>query len=170
MPIIAKGNSSSFIPCPAGLQHAVCCDVIDKGLMDGPYGKKWKVDLRWQTAEPMNDGRPYLVQRRFTLSLHEKSSLRAFLESWRGKSFTEDELEGFDLEKLIGVNCMLNVVHKQGSKGGTFANAVSITPVMRGLDKLLVSADYVREQDRPHNPEPNEVPDDREYEADATPF
>ena len=34
MAIIAKG--SSFVPCPAGLHQAVCCDVIDLGIVPTP--------------------------------------------------------------------------------------------------------------------------------------
>ena len=59
------------------------------------------------------DGKPFLISRRYSLSLHEKSSLRRDLESWRGRAFTQEELRGFDLEVLIGVGCLVSVVHEQ---------------------------------------------------------
>ena len=45
-------------------------------------------------------GRRFDVARVYTLCLHERAALRKDLESWRGRKFTEQELDGFDLEKL----------------------------------------------------------------------
>jgi len=169
MPIIAKGSIGKFEPCPAGVQQAVACDVVDLGIMDGPYGEKWKVDIRWQTADQMSDGKPYLVNKRYTLSLNEKATLRHDLEAWRGRAFTEAEIEGFDLEKLIGVNCLLNVVHKAGSKGGTFANVVSIMPLAKNMKPIAVDADYVRVCKRVTTPEAEQSRDVAPIE-DEIPF
>lgn len=167
MPIIAKGSSGKFEPCPAGVQQAVCCDVVDHGIQPTPWGDKWKVDIRWQTAETMADGQPYLVNKRYTLSLNEKATLRHDLESWRGKAFTESEVMGFDVEKLIGVNCLLNIVHKQGSKGGTFANVNSIMPLAKGMKAIQVHDDYVRVCERVTTPEPDQEMAAREYEDES---
>jgi len=166
VPIIAKGSSKQFEPCPEGVHQAVCCDVIDLGEIETMYGPKWKIDIRWQVSETMADGQPYLVNKRYTKSLNEKATLRHDLEAWRGRAFTEAELAGFDIEVLIGVNCLLNVQHKQGSKGGTFANVVSIMPITKGMTKLKVADDYIRHQDRNTTPEPEQTRDD----DDAIPF
>lgn len=171
MPIIAKGSSSKFEPCPAGVQQAVCCDVVDLGTIETAFGPKWKIDIRWQTAETMADGKPYLVAKRYTLSLHEKANLRHDLEAWRGKAFTAAEVEGFDVEKLIGVNGLLNVVHKQGSKGGTFANVASIMPLAKGMKPIFITEDYVRVSERTTTPEPGEsVERDYDDQPDNVPF
>ena len=162
MPIIARGSSkTAFEPCPEGVQQAVCCDVIDLGVQETPWGAKHKVDIRFQSAETMADDKPYLVTRKFTLSLHEKANLRAFLESWRGRTFTDEEVQGFDLERLLGANAMINVVHKPGSKGNViFANIISIMPLPKGLPKIGV-VDYERVVARVTEPEPDEqVPQD----------
>jgi hypothetical protein len=50
------------------------------------------------------------------------------LESWRGKSFTDDELRGFDLTNLLDKWCMITVQHRE-SNGKTYADAVAVTPV-----------------------------------------
>lgn len=170
MPIIAKGSSTKFEPCPAGVQHAVCCDVVDLGQLDTPWGAKWKIDICWQTAETMEDGRPYLVKKRYTLSLNEKANLRHDLEAWRGRAFTEAELEGFDIEALIGANCQLNVVHKAGSKGGTFANVVSIMPLAKKTQKIDVTPDYIRVCERDTEPEPDEQRQGADVDDDSVPF
>lgn len=159
MPIIAKGSSGQkFEPCPQGNQQAVAVDVVDLGLMETQWGPKHKIEIVWQSAEQMPDGRPYLVKKRYTLSLNDRANLRHDLESWRNKPFTEAEAEGFDVERLLGVNCLLNVVHKAGSKGGTFANVVSVTPLMRSMVPIN-AVDYIRVKDRATTPEPGEEMD-----------
>ena len=150
MPIMAKG--SSFVPCPAGLHQAVACDIIDLGNVESQFGVKHKVTLVFQVNEPMDDGRPFLVQRRYTLSLDQKASLRKDLESWRGRPFTADELKGFDLEKLLGVNCQLNIQHTDRD-GSTYANITAIVPLSRGMAKMA-AAGYIRKKDR----EPEQQP------------
>src|SRR3990167_2490369 len=74
----------------------------------------------------------------------EKANLRKHLEAWRGKKFTKEELDGFDVEKLLGVNCQLQVIHNLSDNGGTFANVQAIVPLGKGMVKIRPSEDYVR--------------------------
>lgn len=159
----ASRGAGDFELCPAGPQQLVCCDVIDHGLVPT---KQWgtaamkdvpKVTIRWQSAAPMRDGRPYIVQKRYTLSSHPKSTLRKDLEAWRGKPFTDQEADEFDLEKLIGVNCFANVVHEPKTRG-VFAEVRSIMPRPQALPKIVVR-DYVRVRDRvPETTTPGAAP------------
>lgn len=155
---VSDSGGGNFVPHPTGLFQMVCCDVVDNGVCDTAYGPKKKVTIRWESQETNDKGHRLTVQQRYTASLNDKAKLRHDLESWRGKAFTSDELRRFDLENLIGANAMVNVVHRQGTDGKTWANVASLAPLMKGLPKLSVSADYVRQQDR--EPEPNEVPAD----------
>lgn len=153
MAILAKSSGSTFTPCPIGTYQAVCVDVVDHGLIEvtfnGHTRQQHKVSLVWVTNEinPEND-KPFLVQRRFTNSLNEKSALRPFLEGWRGKPFSAEELKGFDLEKLIGVNGLISVIHRTSDDGRVWANVTSVGPLMRGMAKIVVPPDYVRRKDR----------------------
>lgn len=166
MTILAKRSGTNFIPCPAGMHQAVCVDVIDNGVVENKqYNKKQlKVTLRWQVSEQMDDGRPFIVQRRYTNSLDPKAALRQDLESWRGRKFTPEEEAGFDLERLLHVNCMLNVVHQTGQDGAVWARVAAVTPPVKGLPKL-VPHEYIREQDR----EPQEMTEP-EIDDDPVPF
>jgi hypothetical protein len=165
--IVAKG--SNFTPCPAGIHQAVCCDVVDLGMVDGTYGAKHLVSLVFQVNEPMDDGRPFLVQGRYTLSLNEKANLRKVLESWRGKPFNAEELKGFDLEKLIGVNGQVNIQHNE-KNGSTYANITAIVPLGRGMQKMAV-ANYTRRKDRQPDQEPANATGEEEFVADdSVPF
>lgn len=151
MPIIASaGESKSFTPAPQGVHQAVCVDCIDKGWLEVTYAgktkKQHKVTVAWQIDEKRDDGKRFVVFKRYTLSLNEKATLRKDLESWRGKPFTDLELDGFDVENVIGVNALINVQHKAVADR-TYANVVAVMPLHKGMPKIA-AVDYVREQDR----------------------
>ena len=150
MPIFAKAGAS-FVPAPAGTHAAVCVDVIDHGMLEVTYqGKtqsKHKITVSWQIDENMDNGKPFLVRRRYTNSLHEKASLRRDLESWRGRAFTEKELDGFDLESLLSVGCLLNVLH-ECRNGSTYANVASVMRLPKNMT-APTPRDYIRVCDRP---------------------
>lgn len=148
--IVSAGDTKAFLPAPEGTHQAVCIDVIDKGLLEvkwnGSTKLQHKADVAWQIGEARDDGKRFVVYKRYTMSLSEKANLRKDLESWRGKPFTEDELKGFDVEKLIGVNCLINVQHrKSGDK--TYANVVAVMPLIKGMPKMGAE-EYVRQKDR----------------------
>ncbi len=170
MPIIASaGKTKNFTPCPEGMHQICCVDIIDDGIKQTPYGDKHKVTLRWQTDEAMPDGKPYLLQKRYTLSLNEKATLRKDLESWRGRPFTEDEADAFDLEKLLGANGLANVSHHKDPKGNVWANVLSLTPTLKGMAKIT-PCDYQRVCERPTTPESSQqVPDDFDARDDESP-
>jgi hypothetical protein len=150
MPIIAKGGGN-FTPAPAGTHVAVCVDVIDHGDVEVTYQGKtqWKhmITIVWQIDENLPDGKPFLVRRRYTCSLHEKAILRRDLESWRGRAFTDQELQGFDLETVLSAVCLLNVIHEVRN-GSTYANVASVMPLPKGMTPP-VPRGYVRVIDRP---------------------
>lgn len=151
MSIIAKKKKSEFSPAPEGLHGAVCCDVVDLGIQKSQWGEAHKVEIRWQLEEtdPKTDPpRPYMVVQRFTLSLHEKSRLRPMLEAWRGRKFTSDELDGFDLEKLVGANCQVQVIHNVQDEGEVYANIQAVVPAAKGAPKLRANSGYVRVAER----------------------
>jgi hypothetical protein len=151
MPIIAKAGAPSYPPAPEGPHAAVCVDVIDLGVLEqnwnGESKKQHKIKIVWQIDEDRDDGKPHQVQRRYTLSLHEKAGLRKDLESWRGRAFTQAELDGFDVETVLGVPCLLNIVHAKGKDGGLFANIMSVMKLPKSMN-APTQRDYVRVIDR----------------------
>ncbi len=165
MAIVARKPESNFEPCPEGLHHAVCVDVVDLGIVKGAFGDKPKVRIVWQIEEENQKLRRFTARKQYTLSLHEKANLRKDLEAWRGRKFTEDELNGFDLEKLLTANCQIQVVHDISDEGTVYANVQAVVPAPKNVPKL-VPLDYTREQDRPKehgsipsfNPATDQVP------------
>ena len=140
MPILAaEGESKPKQQAPAGSHVARCISVIDLGTQDTPFGESHKVRITWELPEEKavfkeeNGEQPFVLSKDYTLSLYEKANLRHDLESWRGRAFTEQELRGFDISKLIGAPCLLSVIHKTSDKGKTFANISSVSALPKGM-------------------------------------
>ena len=70
MPIRVRDKGRDFIPPPSGLQRAVCCDVVELGIVDTSFGPKRKIKLCWQSENLMDNGKPFLIQQRYTATLH----------------------------------------------------------------------------------------------------
>lgn len=135
---IAKESGKDFKPMPSGSHIARCMAVISLGTQPSPmYPSSFKVMLMWEVpGEPIEiDGKPapMVIQKEYTLSLSEKANLRHDLQSWRGKVFTKEELEGFDVAKVLGQPCMLSVVHKTSGKGKVYGVVAGISGVPKGV-------------------------------------
>lgn len=115
MSLTATTSGSTFTPAPAGTHLAICRQIIDIGHQYSTFYKKTKhkVVIGWELPEEKTEtGEPFLVWKRYTLSLHEKSNLCGHLESWRGRTFNDEERKGFHLKNLLGKPCLLNLVHE----------------------------------------------------------
>lgn len=140
MALIAADNGGSFKPVPQGVHMARCYRVIDLGTQEtnyqGELKAQRKIIIGWELfgedeageALTTDDGKPMTISKRYTLSLSRNARLRADLESWRGRAFTDQELRGFDVGNLLGVYCMVNVTH-DSRDGKTYSNIASISPV-----------------------------------------
>jgi hypothetical protein len=149
MPVVAT-RGTVYPNAPEGAHAAVCCDIIDLGVLSITYAgvtkKQHKIWIVWQLEELRDDGKPHTVRKRYTLSLHEKSALRKDLESWRGRKFSEEELNGFDVELLLSAPVYLNVIHAE-KEGMTYANVASMMRLPKGMQAPTIR-DYVRQCDR----------------------
>ena len=137
MSIVAKGGekSSSFPSVSVGVHKARCIKVIDLGTQKNEFEGNitWKRQalVIWEVPEQTSEtSEPLTISKFYTLSLHEKSNLGIDLTSWRGRPFSETEKKGFDISKLIGHTCLLNVI--QGNKNNKIG---SIMPLPKG-DKI----------------------------------
>lgn len=174
MAIMARRPQSSFRPPPEGLYQAVCCDVWDPWVDESPFQDGKMVDktrIVWQLDLSNEDnGRPYEVSQIYTLSLHDKANLTKHLEAWRGRKFTKEEKEGFDLEKLLGANCQIQVVHNVKEGGEVYANVQAIVPIGKGMAKIRVSEGFVRKRDRQAKGEAHEEPSGAAGDDSEVPF
>jgi hypothetical protein len=144
MEIIATNEGKTFTLTPAGNYVARCYSMIHLGTLQEEYkGEKkelnkvritWELPTETHVFNEEKGEQPFSISKEFTLSLHEKATLRKFLESWRGKGFTEEEAKRFDISKLLGVPCMINIIHKVSEKSGNkYADIASISAMPKGL-------------------------------------
>jgi len=147
MAIIAKstGESTQRELIPAGTYVARCYSVVHLGHVTQKYmGEEKVVDLVRFTWELPTELRcfnqdkgmqPCAISKEMTLSLNEKSNLRQLLNSWRGKALTEKEAESFDLARLIGQPCMINLIHQPSKTNPekVYERIAAVMPMMKGM-------------------------------------
>lgn len=141
--VATNTGGSDYAPMEAGMYVARCVQMIQIGTIteniEGKDKVLHKVRLGFEFPTELKvfkeekGEQPYFLSKEYTLSMHEKATLRIHLETWRGKKFTEEESEAFDVTRLLKVPCMINVVHKTSKKGKTFAEIGSISPLMKGM-------------------------------------
>ena len=123
--VIKDSGGGDFEGHPAGVFASRCIRIVDLGTQDetfeGKPKKQRKVIFFFETSEMMTQGelagKPFIMNREFSVSLGEKATLRKCLESWRGRKFTQVELDGFDIVNVINKPLMLNIVaYTKGNK------------------------------------------------------
>lgn len=142
--VASDSGGSNYKRVPAGAHVGRCYSLIDLGtqLSSGQYGEKLqhKIQIKWELfgedeqGAPLvsDDGSPMTISKSYTLSLSDKASLRKDLASWRGRDFTEEEAKAFDVTKLLGAYCMVNVTTSENN-GKTYTNVAGLTPLPSAL-------------------------------------
>jgi hypothetical protein len=145
MPITATNTQTQREPIPAGNYIARCYQMIEIGTVkETILGKEkilpkvrigWELPTELKVFKDENGEQPCVISKEYTLSMAEKANLRIALKSWRGKDFTEDEAKSFDITKLLGVPCMINIIHKTSKDGLKVYEEISgITPIPKGIE------------------------------------
>lgn len=139
MSLIAKENGGTSIPNLAdGVYTAISSMIIDLGVQ---RNEKFDKDQRkflmiWvvigETITIGEDTKPRIISKEYSFSLGEKSNLRKDLEAWRGQSFTEEELQGFNIVNVLNKPCQLQIINKE-SNGKTFNNIAGIMALAKGM-------------------------------------
>lgn len=143
MSLTAKAtNEKQFELAPEGTHIARCIQIVDLGTQpvefNGEKKEQHKARITWELPNEQrvfkeeNGEQPFLVSKEFTVSLSEKANLRKVLESWRGKAFEDSELQGFDVMNVLGVPCMLQIIHKTSKSGNKYAEISSVMKLMKG--------------------------------------
>ena len=143
----SDSGGGNFKRVPQGVFIGRCFSLIDLGTQhtSGQYGDKFqhKIRIGWElfgedeAGAPLTidvDGKqmPLTISKSYTVSLHEKAGLRKDLAAWRGKDFTEEEARAFDVSKLIGAYCMVNVTISE-TNGTVYSNVGGLTPLPGAL-------------------------------------
>ena len=145
MGLMASSGGGGYEQVPPGTHRAVCYKIVDGGtLMEGFQGEPERprhcVFLFWELPDlRMDDDRPMSTFKQYTLSLNENSALHKHLKAWRNKSFTEDDLKGFDLKNVLGATCEIEIAHNSNGN----ARVTSIFPPTGGAKKTATVNDQV---------------------------
>ena len=139
MALTVSEGAGNYTPPDQGTYSARLVQLVDLGhqtsVWEGQEKTAHKILLTFEITDAENrrtDGTAHTISRRYTASLHPKAGLRKLLESWRGRPFTADELKSFDLKTLLGVPCLVGIIHEtKGDK--TFANLSSIMRLPKGF-------------------------------------
>jgi hypothetical protein len=155
---IIISNEQFWETPPCDRHPAVCIDIVPVGEEEQEYtDKKTGVTTRkdvpkvflvfqvWpEDGSRDSEGRPFLIDNKFTASLAPAAILRLKLERWRGRMvagkvedrpFTNEELKGFNLAKLKGVPCWLSLI-----PNGNFVNVSDIEPFVDDSGKPITPA------------------------------
>jgi len=141
MPIIATDKGIERELIPAGNYAARCYKMIEIGTVQEQFGLQTKVRIGWELPtelkvfSPEKGSQPLVIDKEYTLSMNDKANLRKMLASWRGKDFSILECREFDITKLIGKTCMINIIHKPGKADPSkmYQEIGSVSPLPRGL-------------------------------------
>lgn len=146
MSLIARNKEADFTPVSAGTHLAMCYMLVDLGLQENPFNpkkKQHKIIIGWELPEEkLDDGRPMVISSFYNLSLFKTANLLKDLQTWRGKEFTSEELEGFDLRNVIAKPCLLSIVHEE--KDGTIKTKVKgIAALPKGMAAPVLPTNQV---------------------------
>ena len=123
-------------PVEPGVYMAVCVGVVDLGEQYSEKFKSYsnKVKFVWalpgETIEIEGKQEERQLSKEFTISASKKSNLRAFLESWNAKSYSDEEFGEVDLFDQIGKACQLQVVLNDT---GEYSNVANLMPLPKGM-------------------------------------
>ena len=155
MGIVANvdAGGKEFEPITEMIQAGVIADIMDKGIVTvtypgAPEKKVRKATVVWLLAEEDAEGRQKRAFQTFTVSLHEKSSLRKFLKSLGYKDEQFPRGGSFDLDTIIGTARMLVMSEEDGKDGGKYVRVTAVTALKKGQTAPVIPADFVRKQDK----------------------
>lgn len=141
----STGSGKDFPILAAGSYAARCYSMVEVGTtteeFKGETKSQKKVFITWEFPTELavfdeeKGEMPHVLSKEFTISLGEKANLRKFLESWRGQNFTKEELDGFDIDKLLGAKCLMSVKHKEpNSEGKVWPEISGVALLPKGME------------------------------------
>lgn len=134
-----SGNRNNFPEMEPGLYLAICYSIVDIGEQENKMynNTSRQIVMTWEFPDERVEVNGQMLPRAqsmfFTLSLNERARLRGFLENWRGRAFTAEELAGFDVGKVLGAPCMLNMVERVRPDGSKHTVIGGVSRVPKGM-------------------------------------
>jgi hypothetical protein len=115
----APGMGDYYL-CPPDNYPATIIGLIDIGHQLNKFAKEDSTDqvhqivLVYELEEQRPDGKPFLLSKSYTFSLHEKSNLYKLTSCITGRTFRQDE--EFSVAELLGKPAMVSVGNSQSGE------------------------------------------------------
>jgi len=126
MGLTATSKGMNFDPAPAGIHPGRVYAVVDLGHQEKEWQGKvnilHQVWLAWEFPElefeTDSSEKTCKTQSIFlTLSTSDKSNMLPLLEGWKGRELTNQEKINFDVSKILGHPCYVQIIHKEDGNG-----------------------------------------------------
>lgn len=142
--VVSDRSGASIPPLNNGVYLAICSALIDVGKQYSEQYKKAnpKIMIQWtiigEDFELNGELIPRKIHKEYTATLSEKGNLRKALEAWRGKAFTDDELDGFNTVNVLNVPCQLQLITKERVGKNSYNEIAGIMALPKGqkVEKL----------------------------------
>ena len=150
--LISLDEKKEYTLCPAGRKIGILYQIIDLGTQKFEYKGKTKFnrkimiyfELPFETKKFREDEekKPFIISKKFTLSLNEKSNLSKFLNDWCDGQFIKkfkSQIENgkFDITRLIGAGGLLYIQHNEYNEK-KYASISNIMPLEKLEKEQLV--------------------------------
>lgn len=138
-------------------QIGIVTQIIDIGVQPGgKFKPARKVLITFELPDDLvlegeHKGRPLLISKEYSLSLHAKSVLRQeYIAGVEGRPISDTEAETYDLFSTVGKAVQLNIIHKVSTRDPSVkvVHIAGISRLMKGItvpksvhEHLLLSLD-----------------------------
>src|SRR5262245_24616377 len=133
MAYIVTPPKSNFDTIPDGTYGARLYGIGHLGDQEFTYNGTTKilekVLFTFELDYYLADGRPVALSKDFTFTFYDQGNLLPAIEALLQRNVTDAETEEFDIEQLIGKECMVSV--KRSEKG--FPNIKAVSRLARGV-------------------------------------
>ncbi len=139
----APKQQSMYKIATAGTHIARCYQFIHIGTVEEEYmGEKKdvnKIRLTFELPDEKqvfkegDEPKPTAISQDYTFSMAPKANLRKLVEGILGTTLTDYEADAFDVDSILGVPCLLNIVHKTSKMGKERAEIANASPLMKGM-------------------------------------
>lgn len=147
MPKVKDRAKPKTPPVEPGVYLSVCVGYIDLGEQ---YSEKFKNyatkgmyiwEIPSETIEVDGEVKPRQLSKEFTLSSSKKCNLRGTIESWNGKTYSDEEFSEFELCDQVGKPCQLQVVLNETKE---YANVSNLMPLPKGFPAPTTETKFIR--------------------------
>lgn len=105
-------------------------------------------ELSGETVEIDGKQEPKTLSRTFNFTQSKNGGLRKFVQSWLGKTFSDEAFVGFDINDLVGLPAQLSVVL---SESGEYANIDAVMQLPKGMPAPAATLPLIRFDMEPWN-------------------